>query len=169
MWNTLADDFPGLTVINRGVGGCRLEELVEFAPRLVSAARPRVIVVSAGTNDIADGRTTESIRAAFERLVAVLRREQPEATIVFLAISPTVKRWDQVERQTQANAAVKAVIDTDSRGDLVYLDTNSAFLGPDGLPAPECFLDDLQHPSTIGNSRRAELMRPVLENLLLQR
>jgi lysophospholipase L1-like esterase len=169
LWNTLADDFPGMTVVNRGVGGCRLEELVEFAPRLVSAPRPRVIVVSAGTNDIADGRTTESIQAAYERLVAVLRREQPEATIVFLAISPTVKRWDQVERQAQANAAIKAVIDADSQGDLVYLDANAAFLGPDGLPAPECFLDDMQHPSTIGNSRRADLMRPVLEKLLLPR
>jgi lysophospholipase L1-like esterase/phosphoglycolate phosphatase-like HAD superfamily hydrolase len=169
MWNTLADDFPGMTVINRGVGGCRLEELVEFAPRLVSAARPRVIVVSAGTNDIADGRSTDSIRAAFERLVAVLRREQPEATIVFLAISPTVKRWDHVDRQRQANAAIKEVIDADSHGRLVYLDANAAFLGADGAPAPECFLDDMQHPSTIGNSRRAEVMRPVLENLLLER
>jgi lysophospholipase L1-like esterase len=169
MWNTLADDFPGMAVVNRGVGGCRLEELVEFAPQLVSAPQPRVIVVSAGTNDINDGRTTESIRAAFENLVAVLRRERPEATIVFLAIAPTVKRWDQVDRQTQANAAIKAVIDADASGDLVYLDANAAFLGPDGLPAPECFLDDLQHPSTIGNSRRAELMRPVLENVLLQR
>lgn len=88
---------------------------------------------------------------------------------MFLAIAPTVKRWDQVDRQTQANAAIKAVIDADASGDLVYLDANAAFLGPDGLPAPECFLDDLQHPSTIGNSRRAELMRPVLENVLLQR
>lgn len=169
MWNTLADDFPDMNVINRGVGGCRLEELVEFAPRLVAAARPRVIVVSAGTNDIADGRSTDAIRGAFERLVDVLRREQPDARIVFLAISPTVKRWEQVGLQTQANAAIKAVIDADPKGELVYLDANEAFLGPDGKPAPECFLDDMQHPSTIGNARRAERMRPVLQGLLTNR
>jgi hypothetical protein len=44
--------------------------------------------------------------------------------------------------------------------------TVGQFLGADSTPAPECFLDDMQHPSTIGNARRAELMRPVLKDLL---
>jgi lysophospholipase L1-like esterase/phosphoserine phosphatase len=167
MWNTLADDFPGMNVINRGVGGCRLVELVDFAPRLVAAARPRVVVIAAGTNDVNAGVSTADIRTAFEQVVENLRRDHPEATIVFLAISPTVKRWEQRAQQAEANAAVKAVIDSSpADGKLVYLDANTAFLGPDGAPAAECFLDDMQHPSTIGNSRRAEIMRPVLEQLL---
>ena len=155
----------------RLVGGvvlerCRLVELAEFAPRLVAAPKPRVIVVAAGTNDVAAGMSTDEIRVAFERLVEVLRGDHPEATIAFLAISPTVKRWDQLERQVAANAAIKTVID--SRGDakIVYLDANAAFLGPDGKPAAECFLDDMQHPSTIGNSRRAEILRPLLRDLV---
>ena len=169
MWTTLADDFPGMNVLNRGVSGCRLAELAAFAPRLVAAAKPRVIAISAGTNDIAAGATTEEIRGAFGTLVATLRSAAPEATIVFLAISPTVKRWDQLDRQVEANAAIRAFIEAEARdGDLVYLDTSAAFLGPDGKPAAECFLDDLQHPSTIGNARRAELMRPVLRRLLAE-
>ena len=166
MWNTLADDFPGMNVVNRGVGGCRLVELVEFAPRLVAASKPRVIVVGAGTNDVNAGTLTADIRAAFERLVDTLRRDHPDATIAFLAISPTVKRWEQRDRQEEANAAIKAFIDTRGESKLVYLDANAAFLGADGTPAPECFLDDMQHPSTIGNARRAELMRPALKDLL---
>lgn len=166
MWNTLADDFPGMNVVNRGVGGCRLVELAEFAPRLVNAAKPRVIVIGAGTNDVNAGTSTAEIRAAFEQLVATLRRDHPEATIAFLAISPTVKRWDQLDRQVEANAAIKAVIDSHGDEKLVYVDANAAFLGPDGTPAAECFLDDMQHPSTIGNSRRAELLRPALRKLL---
>jgi len=167
MWNTLADDFPGMNVLNRGVGGCRLTELVEFAPRLIAAAEPRVVMISAGTNDIAAGASTAEIRDAFESLVGVLRREAPAAKVVFLAISPTVKRWDQLDRQVAANAAIKESIETLARdGDLVYLDANAAFLGPDGKPAAECFLDDMQHPSTIGNARRAEVIRPLLKELL---
>ncbi|MCE9631387.1 MAG: haloacid dehalogenase-like hydrolase [Planctomycetia bacterium] len=166
LWNTLADDFPGMNVINRGVGGCRLGELAEFASRLVAAARPKVIVVAAGTNDVNAGATAAEVRDAFERLATELRREHPETTILFLAISPTVKRWDQVERQTAANAAVKDFIETANDGRLVYLDANAAFLGPDGKPAAECFMDDMQHPSTIGNSRRAEILRPALQDLL---
>jgi lysophospholipase L1-like esterase len=166
MWNTLADDFPGMNVLNRGVGGCLLVELTEFAPRLLAAAKPRVIVVAAGTNDVNAGRDTAEIRAAFERLVTSLRRDHPTATIVFLAISPTVKRWEQLDRQRQANAAIEAFIEGSGDAKLVYLDANAAFLGPDGKPAAECFLDDMQHPSTIGNARRAELIRPELKALL---
>ena len=166
MWNTLADDFPGMNVINRGVGGCRLVELAEFAPRLVAAAKPRVIVVGAGTNDVNAGTSTAEIRTAFERLVATLRRDHADATIVFLAISPTVKRWEQLDRQVEANAAIKGFIDASGDSNMVYLDANAAFLDANGKPAPECFLDDMQHPSTIGNARRAELMRPAFRDLL---
>jgi len=167
LWTTLAEDFPGMTVVNRGVAGCRLDELAEHAPRLVAAARPRVVVVAAGTNDVAAGATAASIRESFERLVTAVRRDHPDATLVFLAISPTVKRWDQFPRQHEANAAIQAAIDELARdGDLVYLDANAAFLGPDGLPAAECFLDDMQHPSTIGNARRADLIRPVIRSIL---
>jgi lysophospholipase L1-like esterase/phosphoglycolate phosphatase-like HAD superfamily hydrolase len=166
MWTTLADDFPGMNVVNRGVGGCRLVELAEFAPRLVAAAKPRVIVVAAGTNDVNAGTATAEIRGAFDRLVDALHRDHPEATIAFLAISPTVKRWEQLDRQVAANEAIKASIDARRDAKLVYLDANTAFLGADGRPAPECFLDDMQHPSTIGNARRAELLRPMLKDLL---
>ena len=169
LWNTLADDFPGMNVINRGVGGCRLEELAEFAPRLLAVAQPRVIVVAAGTNDVNAGMPPDEIRAAFERLVVGMQRDHPGATLVFLAISPTVKRWDQLERQADANAAVKAFIEASADDRLVYLDANAAFLGPAGMPAAECFMDDMQHPSTIGNSRRAGIIRPVLQNLLQDR
>ena len=53
-------------------------------------------------------------------------------------------------KKRQANATMAAV----------------QFLGPDGKPAAECFLDDMQHPSTIGNSRRAEILRPLLRDLV---
>jgi lysophospholipase L1-like esterase len=165
MWTTLADDFSGLNVVNRGVGGCRLGELAEFGPRLLAAAKPRVIVVSAGTNDVAAGLAPEQIRDDFLRLAASLRQDLPDTTVAFLAIAPSIRRWDQLDRQTAANEAIRAAVEAGGPG-LAYIDANAAFLGPDGRPAAECFLDDHQHPSTIGNSRRAALMRPALERLL---
>ena len=167
MWTTLADDFPGLNAVNRGVNGCRLADLAEFAPVIAAPLEPRLVVVSAGTNDLAAGRTPADIAADFGRLVANLRRELPDVKVAFLAISPTIKRWDQRDAQAAANAAVRAAVDSGSLGTgVAFIDANRAFLGPDGTPAPECFLDDQQHPSTIGNARRAELMRPLLEQLL---
>jgi len=169
MWNTLAEDFPGMQPLNRGVGGARLAELAAVAARLVAAAKPAVVVVSAGTNDVAAGATAAEVRDAFAALVASLRQAVPEAEIVFLAIAPSIERWGQRDRQEAANAAVRDYIAAQPAADasrLTFLDTSAAFFDAEGQPAAECFLDDRQHPSTIGNARRAGIIRPVLRQLL---
>jgi|688.fasta_scaffold33701_4 lysophospholipase L1-like esterase/phosphoserine phosphatase len=166
LWTTLTEDFPGLNVINRGVGGCRLTELAEFAPRLVASAEPKAIVVSAGTNDIGAGATAAEVRDGFRRLVTTLRADRPDVTIAFLAIAPSIKRWEQRELQAAANDAVKAFITSSGDPKLRYLDANAGLLGPDGRPDPACFVDDLQHLSVEGNSRRAAILRPAFQELL---
>jgi len=168
LWTTLAEDFPGLNVINRGVGGCRLSELADFAPRLIAAARPKVVVVSAGGNDIAAGATAAEVHDAFVRLVANLRPDFPEVTIAYLAINPSIKRWEQRETQLAANEAVRTFITASNDARLRYLDADAALLGPDGTPDPVCFADDKLHPSTIGNARRAEILRPLFRELAEQ-
>ena len=171
MWDTLDGDFPGLNVINRGVGGANLAELAEVALRLVPTAKPRAVVVSAGGNDIAAGATAEAVRDAFALLVKNLRAELPDVKIAFLALLPSEKRWEQRDRQREANEAVRDYIaarvaaEGDAAG-MIYIDANAAVLGPDDLPAVECFLDDKLHPSTIGNARRATIIRPQLHDLL---
>jgi hypothetical protein len=49
---------------------------------------------------------------------------------------------------------------------MTYIDIAPAFLTADGTPAVEAFIDDQLHPSTIGNARRAAIIRPRLEALL---
>lgn len=163
MWTTMADDFAELNPLNRGLGGSMLSELAPIASRLVAAAQPRVVVVSAGSNDIANGSTAGDVRDAFAAVVENLRRDQPELRVAFLAIAPSILRWEQWDRQQEANAAVRKFVESQGSGSgLSYIDANAALLDGEGRPAVECFLDDRQHPSTIGNSRRAAIMRPLL-------
>jgi lysophospholipase L1-like esterase len=167
MWTTLAEDFAGLGPLNRGVGGARLVELPAVAARLVAAARPAAVVVSAGTNDVAAGATPEEIRVAFAELVERLREAVPGVRIAFLAIAPSRLRWEQRERQQAANDAAREFIESQGADSgLAYFDANAAFLDGNGEPADECFLDDQQHPSVIGNARRAAILRPLIEDLL---
>ncbi len=168
MWDSLAEDFQGIAVVNRGVGGCRLAELADFAPRLTRAAAPAVIVVSAGTNDIHSGADPAEVEEAFRRLAAVVRRDHPAAALVYLAILPAPSRIGQRERQVRANELVREVVEALSAegARVAYLDAAEAFLTPAGTPDPEAFLDDDLHPGPIGNARRAALLRPLLERLL---
>ena len=135
--------------------------------QVVAAAKPAVVVVSAGGNDVAGGATAEEVREAFANLAKNLRQALPDVRVVFVAIAPSINRWQQWDQQQAANAAVREFIE--SRGadaGLAYIDANTALLDADGKPAVECFLDDQLHPSTIGNARRAAIIRPFLLDLL---
>lgn len=168
MWETLAGDFPGIDVVNRGVGGCRMSELADVAARLARGVKPAVIVVSAGSNDIHAGATPEEVAAAFQRLHAALRHDLPGVPIVCLAILPAASRWEERGMQVRANELLaSAAAELTRPGAVVeFHDVGRGFLGPDGRPDPEAFLDDELHPSTLGNARRAGELRPVLERLL---
>lgn len=170
MWETLAGDFPGLEVVNRGVGGCKLTELAGFAPRLLAAAKPGVVVISAGSNDVHGGADAEAVLAAWREVVAGIRREHPTVPILVMGILPAKSRWGERETQTTANGLIRDAIAAAGGviegGPVEYLDVWGDFLGPEGTPDPEAFLDDDLHPSVLGNARRAARMRPVIDRLL---
>ena len=61
MWKTLAEDFPGVSVLNRGFGGSEIEDAIYFADRIILPYRPRTVVVYAGDNDLWAGETPEQV------------------------------------------------------------------------------------------------------------
>src|SRR5690242_4123501 len=64
LWD-LAKSFPDVPTINRGFGGSQLADSVHFAPRIVLPYEPRVVVLYAGDNDLAAGKTPEQVHADF--------------------------------------------------------------------------------------------------------
>ena len=172
MWETLSADFPALEVVNRGVGGCTLTEIASFAPRLLAAAKPGAVVISAGSNDVHGGADAEAVLAAWRDIITTIRRDHPTVPILVMGILPAKSRWEERETQTTANGLIEAAIaaagGSIDGGPVEYLDVWGDFVGPDGAPDAEAFLDDDLHPSAIGNARRAARMRPVLDRLIAE-
>src|SRR3954471_13031562 len=61
LWPNLKADFPGVNVVQRGFGGSELWQVVNCAPRIVLPYCPTRIVLYAGDNDLAAGRSPEQI------------------------------------------------------------------------------------------------------------
>src|SRR4051812_24982841 len=57
LWKTLASDFPGKKVINRGFGGSQITDSVKYADRIVIPYHPARIFLYAGDNDLNAGKT----------------------------------------------------------------------------------------------------------------
>lgn len=160
-WSTLAQDFPGLPVVNRGFGGSEISDSIHYAGRIVIPYRPRTIVLQAGGNDLKNGKTPEQVFADFQTWVKQVRAALPEVKIVFLNIGPSPARWEQREQQQQANHLILAFSATEKN--LAYVDLWPSSIGADGLPRPELYVEDRLHPSAEAYQIRARLLRPLLE------
>src|SRR4051812_30622635 len=160
-WTTLAQDFPEHRVINRGFGGSLIADSGYYADRIIFPYKPRLIVFSAGGNDLNAGRTPEQILADFRDFVATVRRELPDTRIAFSSLSPSPKRWDWVDRQKEANRLIKEFILSGTNLD--YIEVWDQFLGADGEAREELFAEDRNHNNAAGYKVRAEVVRPHLK------
>jgi lysophospholipase L1-like esterase len=160
LWK-LAQSSPDVPVINRGFGGSQLADAVHFAPRIVLRYRPCLVVLYAGDNDIAAGKTPEQVRADFEAFVRTVHKQLPKTPVAFLAIKPSIRRWKLVEKMRRANALIEEFCKRDTR--LRYIDVARPLLGKDGKPRPELFARDGLHLNEKGYALWAALLKPCLK------
>src|SRR5581483_5389209 len=59
LWHSLAKDFAGWQVINRGFGGSQIEDSTALADRIIFPYHPKAIVFYAGDNDLAAGKSVD--------------------------------------------------------------------------------------------------------------
>src|SRR5262249_9495861 len=106
LWK-LDKSFPGAQALNRGFGGSRLAHPVHFAPRVVVKYRPRLVVLYAGDNDLAAGKSPEKVFADFQEFERVVHKDLPKARIIFIAIKPSPARWKLFDRGSKANELIE--------------------------------------------------------------
>src|SRR5690348_16017744 len=160
LWPDLHADFPGINVIQRGFGGSRLDEVVNYAPRIVLPYKPSLIVLYAGDNDLAEGRTPEQILSDYKAFVAIVRTALPETRIAYIAIKPSGDRWALVDKMRTANSLVRNYVAGDPK--LTYVDVFTPMLGAEGKPREELFREDRLHMNARGYAIWRDLLSPIV-------
>jgi lysophospholipase L1-like esterase len=127
---------------------------------LVLKHRPKVVVVYAGDNDLAHGKTPEQVRDDLSAFLAQVRRQLPETRVVFLSIKPSISRWSLIDKQRRTNDLCRVLLERDPLA--MFLDVGSVLLDDKGMPDPGYFLADGLHLNARGYERWAEILRPVL-------
>lgn len=161
LWKTLAEDFAGYNVINRGFGGSELMDSSYFADRLIFPHEPKQVFIRAGGNDINAGRLPREVAADFAEFVRLIHGRLPNAEILFIGWNPSPARWGQTDKLLELNRLVREMALEMPR--VGYIDAASFVMGPDGLPRRELFVEDALHFSPEGYKLFAERIRPYLK------
>jgi lysophospholipase L1-like esterase len=147
-WDTLAQDFPGVPVLNRGFGGSEASDVVRYAKRILIPSRPAKVVFYAGDNDLARGKTPAQIAADVRQLWQVVGDELPETRMAIISVKPSFARWALVTKTRETNELLRRFAESDPR--LTFVDVFTPMLGPDGKPIPEHFVEDGLHLTPAG-------------------
>lgn len=155
--------FAGKNYVGRGVSGQTTPQVLARFQQDVIALRPKVVVVLAGTNDIA-GNTGPSSDDEIERNLASMSEQAFSAGIrvVLASITPVSFQQSSGNPGRRPMARVRA-INTWMRKycedkKIVYLDYFSAMVDSQGLLKPD-LSDDGLHP----NGKGYALMEPLAE------
>jgi lysophospholipase L1-like esterase len=159
-WTTLAQDFPGEPVINRGFGGSEILDSTHFADRIVFPYAPKAIFFRAGGNDIDAGESPEAVFADFKDFVATVHAKLPDTDIYFISWSATITRWKNRDKEKILNDSVKELAARTPH--LKYIETGDLVLGADGKPRPELFRADGIHLNAAGYKLLIERVRPYV-------
>lgn len=161
MWSHLAEDFPAHVVINRGFGGSQLSDSVHYAPRIVWPYRPRMILLYAGDNDLAEGKTPERIEADWIEFVRVVRQKSA-APIAFVSIKPSPARAALMPLAHQTNERIRRWCEEHPGDKVLFIDVWHAMLDAQGQPRAELFGDDRLHLNRQGYVLWKRIVAPHL-------
>jgi len=159
-WKTLAQDFPGQPVFNRGFGGSQIVDSTHFAPRVIFPYAPHIVMLRAGGNDLWAGKSADQVFADFQEFAATVRAKLPDTEIVFIAQSPSIARWRQHEQEKKLNRLAAEFVRTQTN--MKYVETYDIPLGTDGQPRPELFVADGLHFNAAGYQLLAARVREFL-------
>lgn len=170
-WN-LADSFPGKPYINRGIGGQTTPQmLVRFREDVIDL-HPKVLVILAGTNDIAGNTgpmTNEQIEADYASMSELARLHG--IRVVFSSVTPVHNYTERAkdffaQRPTARILALNEWLKgyCEASGD-VYLDYFSAMVDDKGYMKKDLAADGL-HPNADGHKIMAPLAEAAIQRAL---
>lgn len=158
--------FPGKPYINRGISGQTTPQmLIRFEPDVI-ALEPKVVVILAGTNDIAGNTgpmSLEDTETNFKAMVAIARQNQIKVVLASLTPAydyPWKPSVQPVEKIKTLNAWLKAYA---AKTDSIYLDYYSAMADDKGAMKPGISHDGV-HPTKEGYA----IMAPLAEKAISQ-
>lgn len=164
-WNDLAVDMAPYRTIKRGYGGAKYSDLAVFAERLIHPHDYRAVVIFVA-NDVSGKPTDNSpqeVEVFVRHIVSVARQHRPDSPVLLVEVTPTEKRWEHWDRIRQVNVRLREVALTTPS--TYFVATAEDFIGSDGRPRADLFVEDRLHLNEQGYDLWSDLIRERLNRI----
>ncbi|WP_256774943.1 MULTISPECIES: SGNH/GDSL hydrolase family protein [unclassified Stenotrophomonas] len=161
MWHSLATDFPGQPVFNRGFGGSEVRDSTWYAGQIVVPYAPCKVFFYAGDNDLNSGRTPVQVRDDVVAFVQRVHRDLPTTTVEVISIKPSPSRAQLLPAVVEANGLIRQALATLPHTG--FTDVYTPMLGADGQPRAALFREDMLHMTPEGYAIWRKALAPKVQ------
>lgn len=148
MWKDVQDYYPGFNIINNGFGGSQFSDLLYFTNELILKPKPDILFIYEGDNDVASNKKAGLIKRQAKELYEKVRKELPEAKIVFISPKPSIARWNLKKKYEKVNRRLEKYCSKNDN--LEFADVWNAMLDEKGLVFQDIFIQDGLHMNEKG-------------------
>lgn len=175
LWKSIQQDMDPWKPLQRGYGGAKLTDLNHYAGRLIgphlgkdNPRRCRAVVVFVA-NDIAGKKgevdpKPQEVIDRFAKLRQYIRSQDQNVPFFWIEVTPTEKRWHVWPQIEAVTRGIKKQILDDPNSFLIS--TAGAYLGSDGKPRADLFVNDRLHLNQVGYQLWANLIKASLHREL---
>ncbi len=160
--------FPGKPYIGRGISGQTTQQmLVRFRPDVIDLD-PKVVVILAGTNDIAGNTGRSTQRMIEDNLISMIQlAECNRIRVVLVSVLPAADYWWHPGMQpAQKIIALNVWIEEyAAKHGLVYVDCHTPMADENG-GMKKAYSQDGVHPNAAGYALMAPLVEAGIEQAL---
>jgi lysophospholipase L1-like esterase len=161
LWNDLQSYFPEYKIIQRGVGGSHLEDIIHFADKIIFPYNPKQIILYEGSNDINNGQTPEEYIVELKVFVNLVHLHQKRTPIVILSVFCSPSRNKISDEYQKLNILLKEF--SIKNPNVTFVDISKTVFDTQGYYDRNAFLSDSLHVSASTYKKWATIIKPYLK------
>jgi len=163
-WHNLAEIYSDYTVLNRGFGGSKINDVTNYVDDIITPYKPKQVIIYVGENDLLNEQLNgDSIFYRFKNLYTAIKVRHPQTPVAYISIKPSPVLERFIEKTRTANQLISGYLKTQPNS--VFIDVFTPMLDKDGKTRPELFRTDRLHMNSAGYKIWENLVRPhLLEN-----
>ncbi len=159
-WKT-SISFPEFPVMNRGIGGMNMHEIVYYYDTLIKKYSPAIVALYCDI-DIEQGKSPKESADVFKELANKIKIDFPKTSILLLSMKPAMVD-DFIGKDIRKNKMIanKQLLDYSIKEkNIHFIDLASPMLKPDGKLKTEIFIEDGMHLNKLGYN----IWNPIIRN-----
>jgi lysophospholipase L1-like esterase len=161
LWKNIEKKFEKYNVLNKGLRGAQVNDIIFFAEQLIFDYNPSQVVLYIGENDLKYPIfTADSIFKNTKKLISMIREELPKVPIVYISIKPSPAGDLYKDKMIETNLLMKDYIENETN--ITYVDIYKNMLTSDGNYRPELFASDKLHMKPEGYRIWQKILKPYL-------